>query len=166
MADKYLYNNAGQPEEKEAIVTSAGAGSAGKIIALDGTGKLDTTVLPTGIGAETVSKTASEILAAGDLVNFHGTGQARKADASNLRRAHGFVLSGVSSGSTANVYLEGSITGLTGLTEGEPYYLSGTTPGQATITAPSTAGYISQEIGCAASTTVISFEPQQPIKLA
>ena len=167
MADKYIRQNAGQLAEVEGTVTSAGAGDAGKIVALDNTGKLDTTVMPTGIGAQTQAMACSENLTAGDLVNIwndSGTRKVRRADCSNGRRAHGFVLSGFSSGATATVYLDDTLTGLTGLTPGSVYYLS--TTGAATATAPSTAGQISQEIGVAVSTTAISFEPQQPITLA
>jgi len=169
MADKYIKNNSGQLAEVEATVTSAGAGNAGDIVALDGSGKLDTTVLPTGIGATTKLAATTENLSAGDLVNLYndsGTIKARKADASNGRRAIGFVLSSVTSPNNATVYLDGTITGLTGLTPGSAYYLSGSSAGAATATAPSTSGYISQEIGIALSATEINFEEQQPITLA
>ena len=169
MADKYIKNNSGQLAEVEATVTSAGAGNAGDIVALDGSGKLDTTVLPTGIGATTKLAATTENLSAGDLVNLYndsGTIKARKADASNGRRAIGFVLSSVTSPNNATVYLDGTITGLTGLTPGSAYYLSGSSAGAATATAPTTSGYISQEIGIALSATEINFEEQQPITLA
>jgi hypothetical protein len=168
MADKYIKNNAGQLAEVEATVTSAGAGNAGDIVALDGAGKLDNSVMPTGIGAETKIAATVENLAAGDLVNLHndaGTIKVRKADASNGRRANGFVLSSVTSPANATVYLEGTITGLSSLTPGSVYYLSGTA-GAASATAPTTSGHISQEIGVAVSDTEITFEAQQPITLA
>ena len=169
MADKYIKNNSGQLAEVEATVTSSGAGNAGDIVALDASGKLDTTVLPTGIGAQTKLAATSENLSAGDLVNLYndsGTIKARKADASNGRRAHGFVLASVTSPNNATVYLDGSITGLTGLTPGAIYYLSGSTAGAIVSTAPSTSGHISQEVGVALSATELHFEEQQPITLA
>jgi hypothetical protein len=169
MADKYIKNNSGQLAEVEATVTSTGATEAGKIVALDGSGKLDVSTLPTGIGATTKVAATTENLSAGNLVNLFndsGTIKARKADASNGRRAHGFVLTGVTSPNNATVYLDGTITGLTGLTPGAAYYLSGSTAGAATATAPTTSGYISQEIGIALSATEINFEEQQPITLA
>lgn len=153
----------------QATVTSAGAGDDGKIVALDSTGKLDTSVMPVGIGADTKNIVASENLAAGDLVNVwndSGTIKARKADATSpSKRAHGFVLSSVTSGATATVYFEGTITGLSSLTLGGTYFLS-TTAGGLTTTAPSTVGHIVQEVGAAISATELSFEPQQPIELA
>jgi len=169
MADKYIKNNAGQLAEVEGTVTSAGAGDAGKIVALDSSGKLDNSIMPSGIGADTEVIASSENLAAGDLVNIwndSGTRKVRKADASNGRRAHGFVLSSVTSPANATVYLSGDITGLTSLTPGAAYYLSGSTAGASTATSPSTAGQISQEIGIAVSSTAIAFQPQQPITLA
>jgi hypothetical protein len=167
MADKYLYNNAGTLTEREGLVTSAGAGDAGKIPALDGTGKLDTSVMPTGIGADTQSIQASENLAAGDLVNVHNSGGARvrKADATTAgKEAHGFVLAGVTSGNNATVYFEGSNTQVTGLTPG-PQFLS-TSAGLATATAPSGSGNVVQRVGVATAAGVLNFEGGAPIVLA
>lgn len=169
MADKYIRQNAGQLAEVEGTVTSAGAGDAGKIVALDSSGRIDNSMMPSGIGADTEVMASSENISAGDLVNIwndSGTRKARKADASNGRRAHGFVLDAVTSPANATVYLSGDITGLTSLTPGAAYYLSGATAGASTSTAPSTAGYLSQEIGIAVSATSIAFQPQQPITLA
>lgn len=167
MADKYIYNNAGVLTEREGLVTSAGAGDAGKIPALDAAGKLDTSVMPTGIGADTALIQASENLAAGDLVNVHNSGGARvrKADATTSgKEAHGFVLSAVTSGNNATVYFEGSNTQVTGLTPG-PQYLS-TTAGLATGTAPSGSGNVVQRVGVATAAAVLNFEAQSPIVLA
>ena len=166
---KYLENNAGQIREVSGLTTSSGAGDAGKIPQLDSSGRLDNSLMPTGIGADTEVMATSENLSSGELVNIWndgGTRKARKADASNGRRAHGFVLAGTTSPNNATVYFSGDITGLTSLTPGNPMYLSGTTAGAATATAPSTAGQISQEIGIAISATAITFEAQQPITLA
>lgn len=167
MADKYLKLSGGALAEQQALTSSSGSGDAGKIPALDGSGRLDSTMMPVGVGADTKTITASENLAAGDLINVHNSSgqKARKADASNGYRAHGFVLASVTSGQPATVYFEGTITGLTSLTPGAPMFLSGTA-GAATATAPSTSGHISQNIGVAVSSTEISFEPQEPITLA
>lgn len=169
MAQKFITLVAGVQTEVEATVVSAGAGDAGKVVALDASGRVDNSVMPVGIGADTKSLVAFENLAAGDLVNVFddgGTEKVRKADASNGRRAHGFVLSAVTATNPATVYFEGTITGLTGLTRGAQYYVSGGTAGLATSTAPSTTGHIVQDIGVAVSATEISFEPQRPTTLA
>lgn len=166
---KYLSNVSGTITEVSGTATSAGAGDAGKIPQLDGTGRLDTTLMPVGIGAETLSILASENLAAGNVVNVYnnaGTPNVRKADASNNRIAHGFVLAAVTSGSNATVYFEGAVSGLTGLTAGSKVFLSGTTAGTVTTTAPSTAGQSLQQVGYATSTTSITFSPMLDITLA
>ena len=116
MAAKYIKNDSGQLAEVEATTSSAGSGDAGKIVGLDSSGRIDQTMMPTGVGSETEAMIASETLSAGDIVNIFndaGTRKARKADNSNARRAHGFVLAGVTSAATATVYMEGALTGLT-----------------------------------------------------
>lgn len=50
MADKYIRNNGGTLTETEAITSSAGAVDAGKIIALDSTGRIDNSMMPVGSG--------------------------------------------------------------------------------------------------------------------
>lgn len=163
---KYLANNAGQITEVQPVTTSTGATDAFKIGQLDATGKWDITLMPTGLGVPTVALTTSETVAAGDLINIWsnaGVANARKADCSNGRRAHGYVLSGAGIGTTATVYVQDNFTGLSGLTPGAPYYLG--TTGSISTTAAIVGGQISQEIGTAISTTVISFIPKQPITL-
>lgn len=168
MADKYVYNNAGTLTERAAIVTSAGAGDTGKIIALDATGRIDNTMMPVGIGADTQVITASEALAAGDLVNiWNSTGaKARKADASVAgKEAHGFVLAAVSNAAAATVYFEGTDTQVTGLTPGVQF-LSASTPGLATGTAPSGTGQVVQRVGFATAATALNFQSMPPVVLA
>lgn len=168
MADKYIYNNAGTLTEKEGLVTSTGATDAGKIPALDGSGRLDSSVLPVGIGADTAAIAASENLAAGDFVNVWSDGGAfkvRKADATAAgKEAHGFVLAAVTAPANATVYFEGTNTAVSGATPGVQYLA--TTAGGFTSTAPSGAGNVVQKLGVAVSATSISFEAQQHIVLA
>lgn len=168
MADKFIRLNSGQLAEKEATVVSAGAGDAGELVALDAAGKLDTSVMPVGLGADTASIQASENLAAGDLVNLHDSSgvKVRKADASNGRRADGFVLAAVTAPASATVYFEGSNTALSSLTVGATYYLSGSAAGGVTTTAPSASGHLVQEVGRARLATALSFDVQQPVTLA
>jgi hypothetical protein len=168
MADKYLkFDDTSKAlKEQEATTTSSGAGDAGKIVALHTDGKLHTSLLPTGIGADTVVLPAYENLSAGDFVNIFldaGTPKVRKADAtSKSKKAHGFVLESVSAGNNATVYREGSNTQLSGLTPGETYFLSATA-GAVTLTPPTTSGYIIQAVGDAVNTTTINVEFEQPI---
>ena len=172
MAGNKFYKNAsGVITEEASLQSSAGSGDAGKIVALDSTGKIDNSMMPTGIGADTKAITASEGLAAGNFVNLWsdaGTLKVRKADASGgaAKQVDGFVLAAVTSGNSATVYFEGTNNQLSTLTLGSRYYLSGTTPGGATATAPSTAAYIIQYLGKAISATEISFEMSNVLVLA
>lgn len=60
------------------VAASAGAGDTGKVVALDASGRIDQTMMPTGVAADTRSITTSEALAAGDLVNvWNDTGTAK-----------------------------------------------------------------------------------------
>lgn len=165
----YLKLSGGVPADALANATSAGAGDAGKIVKLDAGGKLDPTLMPAGIGAETRTIQASENLAAGDLVNIHDvTGpRIRKADATvSGKEAHGFVLQAITSGASGTVYPEENVlSGLSGLTPGARQFLS-TTAGSRQAAAPSVAGQVCQVIGVALSATEIMFRPETPITLA
>lgn len=195
---KFIKNNAGALTEESALTTSAGAadanripalnasgvldptiingvsvstgaGSASKTVMLDASGKLDVSMMPTGIAADVGVITASEALAAGDVVNIYnnaGTANCRKADASTSgKEAHGFVLAAVASGAAATVYFESMDTQVTGLTPGVQF-LSATTPGKTTNTAPTAAGQIVQRVGYATSATSLNFNAGEPIVLA
>ena len=169
MANKYIKLSSGNLTEEEALVTSGGAGDGGKIPALDGAGRLDNSVMPVGIGADTKSIQASENLAAGDFVNVWndtGTTKVRKADAATNKPVDGFVTAAVTSGNSATVYFEGTNNQLSSLTGGSVYYLSGSTPGGAVATPPSTSGYLVQKVGKAISATEINFEASDPVALA
>lgn len=168
MSDKYLAQVAGVLTEKAALVTSAGAGDAGKIPGLDSGGRLDSSLMPVGIAADTKAIVTSEALAAGDFVNvWNSTGaKVRKGDGSVAgKQVHGFVLAAFGSGATATVYFEGTNNQVTGMTPGD-VFLSATTPGTATGTPPSATGQTVQRLGVAVSATEINFEAAQPITLA
>lgn len=165
--NKYMKNNAGTLTEEAAVQSSAGAGDAGKIVALDAGGKLDTTMMPTGVAADVATITASEALAAGDLVNIHNSSGAkvRKADASTAgKEAHGFVKASVLNGASATVYFEGSNDQVSGLTPGVQFL--STTPGLSTSTAPSGSGNIVQRVGFAAAAGALNFQSETPYVLA
>lgn len=170
MAEKYLkHNGTGGMAEVEASAASTGAPDAGKIPALDASGRLDSSLMPTGIGADTQVIQASEALAAGDLVNIHnvsGSARVRKADAATAgKEAHGFVLAAVGSGANATVYFEGTNAQVTGQTPG-PVYLSASTPGLAVTAPPSAPGNVVQRVGLAVSATAINFEQGTAVTLA
>lgn len=167
-ASKFLALVSGRIREVFATVVSTGASDDGKIVALGTDGRLDSSVLPVGVGVETKSVVASESISAGNLVNIWDNGgsfRVRKADATTQgKEANGFVLSSVSLGGTAQVYLEGTVTGLSALAPGR-YYLS-TTPGEITATPPSGSGNVVQYVGNSVSTTELSFEATDGVILA
>jgi hypothetical protein len=150
-----------------AVVVSAGAGSSGMLPALDASGLLDVTVMPPGISADVAVITASEALAAGDFVNiWSSTGF-------KVRKADATAAGKHAMGFVlASVLSSGAAT----------VYLSGpntavsgqspgdvfltTTAGQVSATPPSGSGNVSQYVGTATSATSVDFNPGRPITLA
>ncbi len=158
-SNKFLTIINGVKQLVTAIAISAGVSDASKVIMTDSTGKIDSTLMPSGIGAATKSIVTSEALTAGNFVNIYnnaGTINCRRADNSNGRPANGFVLTGFASAASATVYLQGENTGLTGLTPGSLYFLGVT--GAALITPPTAAGATLQTLGYSTGTTSINFE--------
>lgn len=165
--NRYIAMVAGQLTEIVTPQTSAGAGDAGKIPALDSTGRIDNSMMPVGIGADTQVITASEALAAGDLVNVWTSSgfKVRKADATTAgKEAMGFVLAAVLSGAAATVYFEGTDTGVTGLSAGKQFL--STTAGIANATAPTGTGQVVQVVGFATSATTLNFNAGASVVLA
>lgn len=191
---KLIKNNAGTLTEETTLTTSAGAADANKVPALNANGvlddtilnatttqaanktvktgadgKLDATLMPNGIGADTAQIVASEALAAGDLVNIWDNGGAfnvRKADASaSGKHAMGYVLVAVANAATATVYFEATNSQVTGLTAGAQF-LSATTPGKCQSAAPTGTGKVVQRVGFATSATALNFQSGEPIVLA
>ena len=166
-AKKFLRLVAGVITEVFGVQSSAGAANAGDLVSLDDSGRIDNSMMPVGIGADTKTIAASEALAAGDWVNvWNSTGaKVRKADATTAgKEAHGFVLAAVSNGANALVYFEGTNTQVSGQTPG-PVYLQ-TTAGTGGATIPSASGNVVQNLGVALSATEVNFERGTPVVLA
>lgn len=159
-APKFLSVGSGVPiQEVASIATSAGAGDADKLVSTGADGKIDRTLLPQD---PVQSFTASEAIAAGDLINiWDSTGpKVRKADASGgiAKMAHGFAPSAIANAATGLVVLgDEVISGKSGLTVGANYFL-GTTPGAVQSAPPTGAGHIVQMVGVAVSVTALSFK--------
>ena len=156
----FLARVAGKTKQIFATAVSAGAADAGKIPALDGTGRLDTSVMPVGIGANTQQATATETIGAGKFINYFdnaGVFSMRLADNSNGRQADGFVTAEVAVSTTGIGYpLDGTNAQLTGLTVGARYWLGtagGVTATPLDETDAGNANKISQYLGVAKSTT-------------
>ena len=156
----FLARVAGKTKQIFGLAISTGAADAGKLIATDSSGKLDMSLMPTGIGANTIICLASEAIGAGKFVNFHGNAGAmnvRLADNSNARQADGYLKDAVAIAGQATVYpLDTTNTALTGLAPGARYWL-GTAGGVIAVPLDSadTAnnGKICQELGVAKSAT-------------
>lgn len=154
------------PAVLNGTTSSAGAGDSAKVVQLDVSGRIDTSMMPVGIGADTAAIASSENLSAGDFVNVHDSSGAkvRKADATTAgKEAHGFVLAAVTAPANATVYFEGTNTAVTSATPGVVYLA--TTAGGFVSTAPSGSGNAVQRLGVAVSATAINFEPHPPIVL-
>lgn len=167
-AKKFLRLVAGVLTEILGAQTSAGVANAGDVVSLDDTGRIDNSMMPVGIGADTAVIQASEALAAGNYVNVWdsaGSPRVRKADATAAGKpAHGFVLAAVANGGNATVYFEGTNTQVSGQTAGAVFLQ--TTAGAGGATVPSAAGNVVQKIGVAVSATAVNFEPLEPVTLA
>lgn len=161
---EFLTIESGRKTKKQAIDVSTGVSDADKILRTDSTGRIDSSFLPVGVGADTLTVEASENLDAGDFVNIFddlGTGKCRKADNSNDRPAVGFVLAAVTSGNNATVYFEGTNTALAGMTPGARQYLG--TAGDRTETPVGGSGTIHQFLGVARSATELPFEASESV---
>ncbi len=193
---KFIKNNAGVLTEQAALTTSAGAGDAqavvalnasgvldstivnsktssagagdsGKVVALDAAGRIDSTMMPVGIGADTATITTSEALAAGDLVNIWNSTGAK------VRKADATTAGKEAHGFVLASF--GSATSATVYFEGTNTAVTGLTPGPqylsttagvASATAPSAAGNVVQRVGFATSATTMNFQAQTPLVLA
>jgi hypothetical protein len=83
---------------------SAGAGDVGKVTQLDSTGRLDTSVMPVGIVADTAAIVASETLSAGDLINLWNN-----ASVVNCRKADASVTGKEAQGFVLSTFTSGSV---------------------------------------------------------
>lgn len=110
--------------------------------------------------------TATEALAANDMVNIYNSSGAkvRKASAADgTKIAHGYVKAAVASGDPAVVFFDGENSAMSSLTPGT-YYLS-TTGGQVTSNPPSGNGNVVQRVGVANAAGSFVFEPGEAIGL-
>jgi hypothetical protein len=156
---KFLNLENGKKKLDDAINSSAGVADAGKIIKLDANGKIDLTLLPSGIGDDAVEIITFEDVAAGDFVNIFddgGVAKIRKADATNGRDANGFVLESAVAPVPVKVFFEGTNSQLSGLTIGARYYLDAA--GAVTNVPKTGSGELHQYLGKAFSATEITTE--------
>ena len=136
-------------------VASAGVSDAGKVIALDGTGKLDSSFLPAGLEVSALSVVMGEALTAGMvcyLADNAGTPNVKKANATdNTKKAMGFINDTPSYPGSATIFMFGVCAlvpkgSMTAADVNKPVFLS-TTGGAVTLTPPVAAGNLLQPVG-------------------
>ena len=125
------------------------------------------TFVPVRVGFDA---TAFEAVGNGDALYMRTSdGQVGKASASNgnLENALvvGFANSAVSSGSTGKVVTTGVKTMPSTLDPGDIYYLSASTAGAITTTAPSGSGQAVARVGEGATTSILSIRIDPPIRI-
>lgn len=169
-ADKIIALNASGVLDSTIVnskTSSAGAGDSGKVVALDGAGKIDSTMMPVGVGADTAVIVTSEALAAGDFVNIWSSTGAK------ARKADATTSGKHAHGFVLAAVLSGG--NATVYFEGTNTAVTSATPGDVflsttaggfTSTAPSASGNVVQNIGFAISTTAINFQSHLPVVLA
>lgn len=185
MSNRFIKQVNGQFQEELTVVTSAGAGSAGKVPELNAAGKLDLTLvdgaavggagaankvglldasgkfdqsmMPVGVAPDFANIQATEAISAGAMVNIYNvTGAARMR------------LADAASNKPAHGFAPSAVAnGATGSVtfEGRVSGLSGLTPGPLflgangapTSTATTTAGQLLQPVGTAISATEFNF---------
>ncbi len=156
---KFLNLENGKKKLESAISSSSGVSDAGKIIQLDPNGKIDSSLLPAGIGEDAIEIATFEDVSAGDFVNiFDNGGNAgiRKADKTNGRDANGFVLESATAPAPVKVFFEGTNSQLSGLVIGSRYYLD--TAGAVTNVPTTTTGELHQYLGKAFSASELTTE--------
>lgn len=159
---KYLGLVSGIKKFIDFLVVSTGAPDAGKPVATNAQGKIDNSLLPSGVGVDLKNIISSESLSAGNAVNIWddaGTLKVRRADnTARGKMAHGFVLQGVTAPDLAAVISEGVNDQLSGLVPGA-VFLSSTagviTQDPSTITA---SGSVLQCLGVVNSANEIFIE--------
>jgi hypothetical protein len=106
---------------------------------------------------------ASHGFVLGDVLYLNGSTYAKAiASAANTAEVVG-VVSRVIDASTFEMTLSGEISGLTGLTPGEVYFLSASTAGLLTIVEPSVVGQVSIPVGVASSASTLYVAPKRGV---
>lgn len=115
-----------------------------------------------GGGGTTDRITQATSFAVGDVLYLSGSTYT-KAIATSAAAAEvvGVVSKVITAGNVYELTLSGEVTGLSGLTAGEAYFLSESVAGGITITEPSVIGQVSVPIGVASSATTLYVAPKR-----
>jgi hypothetical protein len=118
-------------------------------------GTIWTAVGGSSSGASTSITQTTHGFVVGDLLYHSGSAYSKaKANASSSSSVVGMV-SAVADPNAFTLTTSGLVTGLSGLTAGSDYFLSGATAGAMTATEPTTTGHVSAPVGIAASATTL-----------
>lgn len=99
----------------------------------------------------------------GDVLYLNGSTYTKAIATSSAAAEVVGMVSRVISSSQFDITLSGEVTGLSGLTVGEAYFLSAATAGAITATEPSTIGQVSVPIGVASSATSLYVAPKRGV---
>lgn len=150
------------------LAISAGVADAGKIPQLNAAGKLDISLIPAGIGEESISGlTAGAALTAGQFVYIGSAGTVLVASNTSITTAaQGYVKANHANAATdVVVYFEGVNSAVTAATIGATYYLG--TAGAIVATPPTFAvNTICQALGTATATNTLQVEIARAVQYA
>jgi hypothetical protein len=159
-AGRYINVIAGVLTQVASVESSAGAGDEGKIVSLNASGQIDSSMLD---GAYTANVTAGNTVALGDMCYIAAAGTISTALATAIGTiAQGYATDGGAAGTPATIVFGGENTNVAGLTPGVEYYLDQTTPGAITATPPSTPTEVIQPVGFAVTATRLHFNRLSP----
>jgi hypothetical protein len=135
-----------------------GSSSLIPVVTVDAKGRVTTlTTASASGGGSSTSIPISQVahgFAVGNIVRLSGTDTYTKAQANSAANAEMVgMVSSVLSADAFTLTMDGQVTGLSGLTPAEVYFLSPTTAGAITATAPTTVGQIKKPVFYAQSAT-------------
>jgi hypothetical protein len=157
-AGKYIDVVAGILTQKVSVESSVGAPDEGKLVALNASGQIDSSMLD---GAYTANVTAGNTVALGDMCYLAAAGTISTSLATAIGTiAQGYATEAGTAGTPATIVFGGENTNVAGLTPGVEYYLDATTPGAITPTPPATPTNIIQPVGFAVTATRLHFNRQ------
>jgi predicted secreted protein len=154
------FNHETTPTQASAGTIRVFAKSDNKIYTIDSAG-VESQI---GSGGTTDRITqASHGFALGDTLYLVGTTYTKAIATSAAAAEVVGVVSKIVDANNFELTLSGEVTGLTGLTAGEVYFLSAATAGLLTVTEPSTIGQVSVPVGIASSTTSLYVAPKRGV---
>ena len=168
MADRFIDFDFTQGVEvlKTPLTTSSGPADGGRIIASSNDGKIHMSLLPANVGAECFTATAGEAVTANDMVYLDSNGKVRRAVATSLNTlAIGYVKTSANQNEQVTVYTSG-YNNASSLDTSKPFvFLSATTPGAVTQTAPSGSNQLIQRLGYPISNSQFKLSIEGPTKV-